>query len=129
MQRGAQEGTATASAADPSLDFTSSRFDPLKVLHTDPSILQLPYPNVQPCDNLDAYESGQCTHILHRCLHVSGQLVHTHTLLLVRPYTTRAPLPFERSVQSDEVYTTTQINWLISAQCVHYISGCGHSLE
>ena len=45
--------------ADSSLDFTSSEFDPLKALHTDSSKLQLPYPNVQPCDNLDAYESSK----------------------------------------------------------------------
>ncbi len=44
---------------DPSLDFTSSSFDALKALHTDPSRLQLPYPTVQPCDNLDAYESSK----------------------------------------------------------------------
>ena len=43
------------------LDFTSSDFDALKVLHTDPRALQLPFPNVQPCDNLDAYESGEYT--------------------------------------------------------------------
>ena len=44
---------------DPSLDFTSSSFDALKALHTDPSKLQLPYPSVQPADNLDAYESSK----------------------------------------------------------------------
>ena len=44
---------------DHSLDFTSSSFDALKALHTDPSQLQLPYPTVQPCDNLDAYQSSK----------------------------------------------------------------------
>ena len=44
---------------DPSLDFASSSFDALKVLHTDPSNLHLPCPSVQPCDNLDAYESSK----------------------------------------------------------------------
>ena len=44
---------------DPSLDFTSSSFDALKALHTDPSKLQLPYSSVQPADNLDAYESSK----------------------------------------------------------------------
>ena len=43
---------------DHSLDFTSAGFDALKALHTDPSQLQLPYPTVQPCDNLDAYQSS-----------------------------------------------------------------------
>ena len=45
--------------SDPSLDFTSPSFDALKALHTDPCKLQLPFPRVQPCDNLDAYESGK----------------------------------------------------------------------
>lgn len=45
--------------SDPSLDFTSPSFDALKALHTDPCKLQLPFPSVQPCDNLDAYESGK----------------------------------------------------------------------
>ena len=48
-----------AGEGDPSLGFTSSDFDALKALHTDPSKLQLPCPNVQPYDNLDAYESGK----------------------------------------------------------------------
>lgn len=60
--------------SDPSLDFTSPSFDALKVLHTDPCKLQLPFPSVQPCDNLDAYESGKTTDKLARCV---GRCVST----------------------------------------------------
>ena len=40
------------------LDFLSPKFDPLKVLTTNPSKVQLPYPDVQPCDNLQMYAAG-----------------------------------------------------------------------
>ena len=56
---GSMKGAEAADDDDPGLDFTSCSFDALKALHTDPSRLQLPYPNVQPCDNLDAYESSK----------------------------------------------------------------------
>ena len=52
-------GVSEDDDGDHSLDFTSSSFDALKALHTDPSQLQLPYPTVQPCDNLDAYQSSK----------------------------------------------------------------------
>lgn len=44
---------------DPELDFLSVSFDPSKVLQTSPSKVVLPHPSVQPCDNLQAYTSGQ----------------------------------------------------------------------
>ena len=42
---------------DPSLDFLSSQFSAEKALVTSPSKIQLPYPEVQPCDNLEQYAS------------------------------------------------------------------------
>ncbi len=43
--------------SDPSLDFLSPQFDPLRALQTSPSKLRLPYPAAQPCDNLQIYQS------------------------------------------------------------------------
>lgn len=45
------------SRAEPALDFLSTEFDAERALHSDISKLDLPYPNVKPCDNLQAYES------------------------------------------------------------------------
>ena len=42
---------------DASLDFLSPDFDPQRVLAVSPSKVQLPCPSVQPCDNLDTYDS------------------------------------------------------------------------
>lgn len=42
---------------DVALDFLSPRFDPVRALHADPSAVRLPCPDIQPCDNLDAYDS------------------------------------------------------------------------
>ena len=42
---------------DPSLDFLSSQFSAEKALVTSPSEIQLPCPEVQPCDNLQQYAS------------------------------------------------------------------------
>ncbi len=43
------------------LDFLSPQFDPLRALATSPSKIQLPCPDVRPCDNLRMYEQGVCT--------------------------------------------------------------------
>lgn len=51
---------------DPSLDFLSPSFDPLKVLHTPPNRLRLPHPSVQPCDNLQAYTSGRLVIVIRK---------------------------------------------------------------
>lgn len=48
-----------SAAGDPSLDFLSPQFDPLKALSTNPSKILLPCPQVQPCDNLEVYKSGK----------------------------------------------------------------------
>ena len=42
---------------DVTLDFLSPQFDPARALHADPTALRLPCPDIQPCDNLDAYDS------------------------------------------------------------------------
>lgn len=42
---------------DVALDFLSPQFDPARALHADPSAVWLPCPDIQPCDNLDAYDS------------------------------------------------------------------------
>ncbi len=43
---------------DSSLDFLSPQFDPLKALTSNPSKIQLPCPEVPPCDNLVMYDQG-----------------------------------------------------------------------
>lgn len=43
-------------ATDPSLDFCSLEFDPVKVLSADLSQLHLPCPEVLPCTSLKQYE-------------------------------------------------------------------------
>ena len=42
---------------DPSLDFLSQRFDPLKALQASSSSLSLPCPDVQPFDNISQYQA------------------------------------------------------------------------
>ncbi len=44
---------------DLSLDFLSPQFDPLKALTASPSEIQLPCPEVPPCDNLVMYGEGR----------------------------------------------------------------------
>lgn len=46
---------------DPSLDFLSEKFDPVKVLRCSLKEVHLPHPSIQPCDNLQAYISGNCS--------------------------------------------------------------------
>ena len=42
---------------EPALDFLSPEFDAERALHSDIAKLKLPFPNIKPCDNLQAYES------------------------------------------------------------------------
>lgn len=42
---------------EPCLDFFSPQFDPVRALHADPADVHLPCPDIQPYDNLDAYDS------------------------------------------------------------------------
>lgn len=42
---------------EPCLDFLSPQFDPVRALHADPADVHLPCPDIQPYDNLDAYDS------------------------------------------------------------------------
>lgn len=56
---------------DPTLDFLSLSFDPVKALQSSPSKVLLPHPSVQPCDNLQAYTSGRFP-LSHAChMHVT----------------------------------------------------------
>ena len=45
------------SAGESGLDFLSGEFDPLRALQAPPDRVALPCPSVQPCDNLDMYDS------------------------------------------------------------------------
>ena len=48
---------AQAEKEEPCLDFLSPQFDPMRALHADPADVHLPYPDIQPYDNLEAYDS------------------------------------------------------------------------
>ena len=48
---------AQAENEESCLDFLSPQFDPMRALHADPADVHLPYPDIQPYDNLEAYDS------------------------------------------------------------------------
>ena len=70
---------------DEELDFLSPKFDPLKVLTTSPSKLELPCPDVQPCDNLQMYNAGinacPVCQLITRQGHTSSILIFLSTLV------------------------------------------------
>ena len=52
-----RESRSPERVADSALDFLSPQFCPEQALASSPSRIRLPWPEVQPCDNLDVYSS------------------------------------------------------------------------
>ena len=64
---------------DPSLDFLSETFDPVKALHCSLDEVHLPHPLIKACDNLQAYSSGDLI-TLHYDTHMT---LHNDSILLL----------------------------------------------